>query len=125
MNTQTKPLIFHTDHQRGSQLTAVCDGELVLAARAGQRACLAELVRRHTRLVRGLIARRLGCDHEYEDLVQECWLAALTSLDTLRDGQAFASWLASLVLRTVSKRLRSRAVRRRHIVCVPSASPGA
>jgi RNA polymerase sigma-70 factor (ECF subfamily) len=59
-------------------------------------------------MVNGLAYRLLGRDDELDDLVQSSFLAALKGLDRLGDPQAFASWLASIVVRTVHKALRRR-----------------
>ncbi len=84
------------------------DAALVIAARAGERWAQEALFRRHARMVNGLAYRLLGRDDELDDLVQTSFLAAIKGLDRLGDPQAFASWLASIVVRTVHKALRRR-----------------
>lgn len=56
----------------------------------------------------GLAHRLLARDAEVDDLVQDCFVYALERLDTLTNPQAFASWIASIVVRTAGKRLRKR-----------------
>jgi len=65
------------------------DAELVIAARAGDRAAFASLVERHrTALLR-------AC-HGSGDAAQEAVLIALTSLAALRDETAFGPWLCGI-----------------------------
>lgn len=59
-------------------------------------------------MVNGLAFRLLGRDSETDDLVQDSFVQALGALDKLNEPQAFASWLASIVVRTTSKLLRRR-----------------
>lgn len=57
--------------------------------------------------------RLLGRDEDVDDLVQDSFVQALRSLDRLQAPQAFASWLASIVVRTSSKVIRRRRLLRR------------
>jgi RNA polymerase sigma-70 factor (ECF subfamily) len=61
----------------------------------------------------GLALRLLGRDDELDDLVQDSFVAALKGLDGLKEPQAFAGWLASIVVRTAHKRLRRRRLARK------------
>ncbi|MES1205697.1 MAG: sigma-70 family RNA polymerase sigma factor [Pseudomonadota bacterium] len=84
------------------------DAALVLAARAGEPWAREALFRRHARMAIGLAHRLLPRDQEVDDLVQDCFVAALKRLSALENPQAFAAWLGSIVVRTVGKRLRRR-----------------
>lgn len=84
------------------------DAALVLAARAGETWAREALFRRHARMAIGLAHRLLPRDVEVDDVVQDSFLFALQRLDSLHNPQAFAAWLGSIVVRTVSKRLRRR-----------------
>ncbi len=64
-------------------------------------------------MVVGLAHRVLADDVEVDDLVQDCFVQALSRLDTLHNPQAFASWICSIVVRTAAKRLRRRRLARR------------
>jgi RNA polymerase sigma-70 factor (ECF subfamily) len=66
------------------------------------------LFRRHGRLASGLAYRLLGSDVDLEDVVQDAYYVALSSLDKLDDPQAFASWLSGIVVRCVRHVLRKR-----------------
>jgi RNA polymerase sigma-70 factor (ECF subfamily) len=59
-------------------------------------------------MVNGLAYRLLGRDAEVDDVVQESFVQALSHLGGLKEPQAFASWMASIVVRTVSRLLRRR-----------------
>ncbi|HLV65176.1 MAG TPA: sigma-70 family RNA polymerase sigma factor [Polyangiaceae bacterium] len=82
------------------------DAALVVAARAGERWAQEALFQRHARLVVGLAQRLLPRSADAEDLVQDAFVYAFRRLDTLKNPQAFASWIASITVRTASKRVR-------------------
>ena len=84
------------------------DAALVIAARAGEDWAREALFRRHANMVVGIAFRLLGRDEDVDDLVQDSFVEALRSLDHLQAPQAFASWLASIVVRTSSKLIRRR-----------------
>ncbi len=84
------------------------DATLVAAARAGEGWAAAVLYRRHSDTVNGLVARLLGRDTDRDDIVQDSFSQALTSLHKLQDPQAFASWLCSIAVGTTHKLLRRR-----------------
>lgn len=84
------------------------DAALVIAARGGEQWAFEALFRRHANLVFGLAYRLLPRDAEVEDIVQDVFSVAFERLGTLQNPQAFAAWLGSIVVNTVSKRLRRR-----------------
>jgi RNA polymerase sigma-70 factor (ECF subfamily) len=89
------------------------DASLVLAALSGRRAdrdeaALETLFRRHLRMASGIAYRLLGGDDEMEDVVQESFAVAFAKLASLKDPQAFASWLASIVTATAIATIRRR-----------------
>lgn len=84
------------------------DAALVVAARAGEGWAQQALFARYGRMVLGLSQRILAGREEADDLAQDAFLYALTHLGDLQNPQAFASWMATIVVRTASKRLRSR-----------------
>jgi len=101
-------------HVAASQLTksgsGPTDAALVVAARAGEAWAQETLFRRHARMALGLAHRLLPGDPEVDDIVQDCFVFALERLASLRNAQAFASWLGSIVVRVVQKRLRRRRI---------------
>jgi len=64
-------------------------------------------------MVNGLAYRILGRPDEVDDLVQDSFVQALSSLDRLQNPAAFSSWMGSIVVRTAHKRLRRRSLRTR------------
>jgi RNA polymerase sigma-70 factor, ECF subfamily len=82
------------------------DAALVVAARAGERWAQEALFQRHCRLVIALSQRLLPHSPDADDLVQDAFVYAFHRLDSLQNPQAFAAWIASIVVRTASKRLR-------------------
>jgi RNA polymerase sigma-70 factor, ECF subfamily len=86
------------------------DAELVLLARTGDVRAKEALFRRHSPMVNGLAFRLLGKDNELDEVVQDVFVEALSSLDSLRDGGAFRSWLGAIVVHRVRLRIRRRRV---------------
>lgn len=84
------------------------DAVLVAQARAGQAWAKEALFRRYAPLVNGLAYRLLGGDSDLDDLVQESFAQALSSLNRLKNTETFSSWLSSIVVRTSHKLLRRR-----------------
>ena len=91
-----------------AQAAEPSDAALVAAARGGADWAREALFRRHARLALGLAHRLLPNDSEVDDLVQDCFVSALQQLGTLKNPQAFAAWLGSIVVHAVGKRLRTR-----------------
>lgn len=89
------------------------DADVVARAKEGERTAQALLYRRHVRMVRGLAYRLLG-QSGVEDVVQDVFVTAFERLGTLRDGQAFARWLGTIVVYTARKAIRERRRSRAH-----------
>jgi RNA polymerase sigma-70 factor (ECF subfamily) len=88
------------------------DAALVVAARAEETWAKEALFRRYIAMVNGLGYRLLGRDSDLEDLVQDSFTEAWRALPGLENPQAFASWMASIVVRTAHKMLRRRRLAR-------------
>lgn len=86
------------------------DAALVQRARAGSDAAFSRLVARHQGAVRAF-ARRLsvGGWAEADDLAQEAFVSAWSSLGALRDPAGFRTWLLGIVWRRAQDRIRSGA----------------
>jgi len=84
------------------------DAVLVASARAGERWAAEALFRRHEPLVSGMAYRLMGRDEDVDDLVQETFAQALARLETLKDAQALAGWLCSILVGNVAKTIRRR-----------------
>jgi RNA polymerase sigma-70 factor, ECF subfamily len=89
------------------------DAVLVVAARAGEGWARESLFRRYRQMVYGLAFRLTGRSVHVDDLVQESFVRALRSLHKLRDPQAFARWLSSVVVYTASKMRRHERMRKK------------
>jgi RNA polymerase sigma-70 factor (ECF subfamily) len=84
------------------------DAALALAARAGETWAKEALFRRYAPMVNRLAFRLLGSDSDLDDLVQESFAEALSSLGRLRNTETFPAWLSAIVVRTANKLLRRR-----------------
>jgi RNA polymerase sigma-70 factor (ECF subfamily) len=84
------------------------DGELVRRARRGDRWAEEALYHRHVRSVMRVALRLLARRADAEDVVQDAFVVALTDLGKLRDEDAFAAWLLTIVVRQVHRRFRKR-----------------
>lgn len=84
------------------------DAQLVLLAAEGDAAAKEALFRRHAPMVQGMAFRLLGRDDELDEVVQDVFVEALSSLDSLRDPAAFRSWLGTIVVYRVRLRIRRR-----------------
>jgi RNA polymerase sigma-70 factor (ECF subfamily) len=89
------------------------DAALVVAARAAEPWAREALFRRYAPLANGLALRLMGRDADVDDLVQDSFVAALRGLGSLKEPQAFAGWLSSIVVQTAHKLLRRRRLARR------------
>ena len=84
------------------------DAALVVAARAGEAWAQEALFRRHAPRLNGLAFRVMGRDDEIDDLVQDTFIAALSSLTSLDKADAFASWISGILVRQAYKKIRRR-----------------
>jgi RNA polymerase sigma-70 factor (ECF subfamily) len=85
----------------------------VARALRGERDGFESLVLRHTRLAGAVAYGVLGDRHLSEDAVQEAFLKAFRSLDTLREAGRFRSWFAEIVRRVALDLRRSRGAKSR------------
>jgi len=88
------------------------DAPLVRAARGGSQPAFARLVAAHERALRGFL-RKSGFG-DADDIAQEAFLAAWSSLGRLRDDAGFRAWLFGIAWRKALDHSRSarRAARR-------------
>jgi len=90
-----------SDHERTGE------GELVRAARQGNRAAFGHLHQRYAPMVHGIALARVP-PSETGDVVQDVFLHAIRMLHTLRDVEAFGPWLARIARHTAIEFHRSR-----------------
>ena len=89
-------------------LADASESVLIERARRGEREAFRELMTRcNQRLFR--IARAVvGSDDEAEDVLQETWLRAFTSLAAFRGEAGLFTWLTAIALNEARSRLRRR-----------------
>ncbi|MCO4864682.1 RNA polymerase sigma factor [Cupriavidus sp. WGlv3] len=91
-----------------SGANATTDAELVASARAGAASAFEAIMRRNNRLLfrtaRGVVAD----DAEAQDVVQETYLRAFTSLDSFRGEAALSTWLARIAINVALTAQRKR-----------------
>lgn len=67
---------------------------------------------RYAKDVDRTLSRLLGPDSELTDLLHEVFLAAMSSIDTLKDDRALGGWLIGIAVFKVRRLIRWRKVRR-------------
>jgi RNA polymerase sigma-70 factor (ECF subfamily) len=88
---------------------AESDAALVRALRAGDAHAGALLFDRYSLHVRRVLARVLGPDPELSDLLQDVFVAALSSMHSIEDPSALKAWLTRTAVFTARGRIRRRA----------------
>jgi RNA polymerase sigma factor (sigma-70 family) len=83
------------------------DAALVAAARSGSDRAFAQLVDRHQQGVRSFLRRVCGNEADADDLAQDTFLAAWTSLRSLRTAAHVKTWLFSIAWRKAQSHGRS------------------
>lgn len=84
------------------------DAELVRRALSGDRWAEEMLYRRHAGGLLGMCTRLLRNGVDAEDVVQDAFVDAFEQLDKLREPAQFRSWLVSVAVHKVHRRLRRR-----------------
>jgi RNA polymerase sigma factor (sigma-70 family) len=94
--------------RRMTESTVASDADLVEAVRAqGDEVAFRTLYRRHTPRLLQLVLRLLGgAESEAEDVVQDTWLKATSSLDRFRWESSFGTWLTGIGLNQARDHLR-------------------
>jgi RNA polymerase sigma-70 factor (ECF subfamily) len=80
---------------------------VVIAARRGERAAFAELYRRFSRAVHGVVLARVSYG-EAADLVQDVFAAALERLPQLGEPAAFPGWILAIARNRATDHVRAR-----------------
>jgi RNA polymerase sigma-70 factor, ECF subfamily len=88
------------------------DAMLVDALRGHDLSAAGRLYDRYALNVRGMVHRMLGPDAELDDVVQDVFVAAITSIGKLRDPSMLKSWLLGIAVGKVRDNLRARWRRR-------------
>ena len=87
---------------------AASDGELVRAARGGDKRAFVEIVARYQGMVCGIALGILGDFPASEDAGQEAFLTAWRKMDELRDAERLRGWLAQIARNAALGQLRRR-----------------
>jgi RNA polymerase sigma factor (sigma-70 family) len=82
---------------------------LVVAARAGDRQAVDDLVAASLPLVYTIVRQALGDDPDTDDVVQDVMIRALRQLPTLRKPESFRPWLTAIAVNQVGTHLHRRA----------------
>jgi RNA polymerase sigma-70 factor (ECF subfamily) len=80
---------------------------------------LEEVFRQYAHYVATIAYRILGTRDELDDVVQDVFLNAHRTLDSLRNPEAINSWLATVTVRVCQLRLRRRRLRRWLLLASP------
>src|SRR5688500_12089297 len=111
-NLQTNTvMLYEFDHQ---QIEAFTTGEatdefLMARIQAQDEAALATLYKRHTPLLRTVIARVVHNEHDVDDLLQEVFLELWNRADHYDEGKGKAlGWIVTLARRRAIDRVRRR-----------------
>jgi RNA polymerase sigma-70 factor (ECF subfamily) len=89
------------------------DAELVRQIRARDPEAFRTLYARYARYLAGVVFRLLGADSEIDDVLQDSFVEAVGSLDTLQDAASVRRWLVTIAVRRVHRALLSRHRRER------------
>ena len=87
------------------------DGQLVGRVLAGDRKSFDELARRYQRQAIAVSYRLLGNSQDAQEVSQDAFLKAFTSLDSLQKPEAFGGWLMRIVSNLSLNYRRSRKIR--------------
>jgi RNA polymerase sigma factor (sigma-70 family) len=106
-----------TTLDRSIRISPPTNGDLVVAAGAGDRASWEELVNRHTGMLWSL-ARSFRLDEDDSaDVVQSTWLRLAEQIHGLRDRHSVSGWLAATAhqecVQLLRRRRANRSARRR------------
>lgn len=76
---------------------------------------------RYCAYVERVLTRVMGFDSELYDLVQDVFIEAFRSIDSMKDGQALQAWIGTLTVFTARQCIRKR--RRRRVYWVRDGEP--
>lgn len=91
-----------------SGVDATTDADLVASARAGTASAFEVIMRRNNRLLFRTARGVVPDDAEAQDVVQETYLRAFTSLDSFRSEAALSTWLARIAINVALTAQRKR-----------------
>jgi RNA polymerase sigma-70 factor, ECF subfamily len=105
------------------------DGQLIAAARGGDRRAFDALYRRHAQLVFARLTRLIGPSPEREDLMQQVFLELYRALGSYRGEAPFGAFVHGITVRVgydfLRRRARSRSASLRDELFAELVAPGA
>jgi RNA polymerase sigma-70 factor (ECF subfamily) len=96
----------------GGGASAPTDADLARALMSGEAWAIAATWNRFAPIVFGIVSRALGRENDAEDVTQEVFFRLFARVHTLKEPNAFRSFVVSFALRIVKWELRRRRVRR-------------
>ncbi|NES38303.1 sigma-70 family RNA polymerase sigma factor [Micromonospora sp. PPF5-17] len=102
--------------------TGTDETDLVVAAQAGDRRAMDELLARGLPLVYTLVHRALSGHPDTDDVVQDAMLRAVRRLPDLHTPESFRPWLAAIAMRQLSTHLHRRQVAARRAAPLEEAA---
>ena len=97
------------------------DGELVVAAQAGDAQSLAVLLMRHRAAMHAVAAAVIGAGPDVDDVVQDASLVAVTDIGRIRDPSLARAWLNGITRNVARTRLRRSEPIPADLADIPSA----
>jgi len=90
------------------QESRVEDGVFIREALAGDEQAFGKLKQKYHNAIYNLIARMIRDRQEVEDLTQEAFIKAFTSLETFNDEYAFSTWLYKIATNNCIDHIRRK-----------------
>jgi RNA polymerase sigma-70 factor (ECF subfamily) len=100
---------------------SLSDEELASQVVAGSRRYFEELITRYSARLFYFLRYKLKSDQDIEDMIQETFLKAFSSIDRFDPDQKFSTWLYTIAVRLAISRFRSE--KKRSTPLAPSPSP--
>lgn len=88
--------------------TSLPDEDVVALVRGGQSDAFEVLMRRHNQRIYRVVRGILSDEAEVEDVMQQTYFRAFTSLGQLEDGAKVSAWLVRIAVNEAFDRLRTR-----------------
>ncbi len=88
------------------------DQALVKALQAGRPGAGTALYDRYAQHIQRVLARVLGMDPELKEVLHDVFVQALSSIDSLKEGQKLKGWLTSIAVFTARGCIRKRTRKR-------------
>ena len=89
-----------------NQAAKLIEQVLLLRCQIGDKDAFAELIERYQRPLRYFISRLLENSEMTEDIFQDTWLTVIRRIHTLREIDAFGTWLYRIARNKVYEQLR-------------------